>query len=365
MRKTRALLGLLGVAALQAAFAADPYPSRPIRFLVPGATGSSQDLLARVVANKLSQQLNQQVIVDVRAGASGVIGIELGKAAAPDGYTIVAATSTLFASLPALKANLSYDPDRDFAPLSRMAMVANVMTVNAGLGVETVPDFVKLAKAKPGQLNYGSAGNGSPAHLAGAMFDVLAQVKTNHVPYKGAAQALTDVIGGQLQYLVTSPLVAMPHAKGGRIKVLATTGAKRDPLIPELPTVADTVPGYDITQWWGVVVPARTPPPIAARLHAELVKSAAIAGRARSGGETRRERATRIARAILGFHARRARARRQSRQTGEYPARRLGVKRAALHRCANCHMLAGVQTAPASNAMLHAWFRLNCAGSRL
>ena len=273
MRKSRTLLGLLGFAVLQSALAADPYPSRPIRFLVPGASGSSQDVLSRVVANKLAQQLNQQVIVDVRAGASGVIGIELGKAAAPDGYTIVAATSTLFASLPALKPNLSYDPDRDFAPLSRMAMVANVMTVNAGLGVETVPDFVKLAKAKPGQLNYGSAGNGSPAHLAGAMFDVLAQVKTNHVPYKGAAQALTDVIGGQLQYLITSPLVAMPHAKGGRIKVLATTGAKRDPLIPELPTVADTVPGYDITQWWGVVVPARTPPPIAERLHAELVKA--------------------------------------------------------------------------------------------
>jgi tripartite-type tricarboxylate transporter receptor subunit TctC len=271
--KRGALCALAGLATVHAACAADTYPSRPLRFLVPGATGSSQDLLARIVANKLAQQMNQQVVVDVRAGASGVIGIELGKAAAPDGYTIIAATSTLFASLPALKSKLSYDPDRDFAPLSRMAMVSNVMTVNAGLGVDTVVDLVKLAKAKPGQLNYGSAGNGSPAHLAGAMFDLLAQVRTNHVPYKGTAQALTDVIGGQLQYLVTSPLVAMPHAKGGRIKVLATTGAKRDPLIPELPTVPNTVAGYVITQWWGVVVPARTPAPITARLHAELVKA--------------------------------------------------------------------------------------------
>ena len=271
--KRGALCALVGLAAVHAACAADAYPSRPLRFLVPGATGSSQDLLARIVANKLAQQLNQQVVVDVRAGASGVIGIELGKAAAPDGYTIIAATSTLFASLPALNSKLTYDADRDFAPLSRMAMVSNVMTVNAGLGVDNVADLVKLAKAKPGQLNYGSAGNGSPAHLAGAMFDLLARVKTNHVPYKGAAQALTDVIGGQLQYLITSPLVAMPHAKGGRIKVLATTGAKRDPLIPDLPTVADTIAGYDITQWWGVVVPARTPAPIAARLHAELVKA--------------------------------------------------------------------------------------------
>jgi tripartite-type tricarboxylate transporter receptor subunit TctC len=269
----RALCSLAALAFLRSAIAAEPYPNRPIRFLVPGAAGSSQDVLSRIVGNKLSLQLGQQVVVDVRAGASGIIGIELGKAAAPDGYTLIAATSTLFAGLPALKAKLSYDPDRDFAPLSRMASVANVMTVNAGLGVESVADLVRLAKAKPGQLNYGSAGNASPAHLAGAMFDVLAKVQTNHVPYKGAAQALTDVIGGQLQYMVTSPLVAMPHAKGGRIKVLATTGAKRDPLIPELPTVADTIPGYDITQWWGVVVPAHTPAAIVLKLHTELIKA--------------------------------------------------------------------------------------------
>ncbi len=273
MNLLKGLAGLLIAMPTQTTAATDNYPSRPIRFLVPGATGSSQDVLSRIVANKLSQQLKQQVVVDVRAGASGMIGIELGKAAVPDGYTIIVATSTLFASLPALKQKLSYDPDRDFMPLSRLATVSNVLTVNAGLGVDSVADLVRLAKAKAGQLNYGSAGNGSPAHLAGAMFDFLAQVKTNHVPYKGAAQALTDVIGGQLQYLVTSPLVAMPHAKGGRIKVLATTGARRDPLIPELATVAETVPGYDITQWWGVVVPAHTPAPIVTRLHAELVRA--------------------------------------------------------------------------------------------
>ena len=271
MRSAKSLF--VALFAFTAVSHAQPYPNRPVRFLVPGAPGSSQDVLARIVGNKLSQQLGQQVIVDVRAGASGVIGIEIGKAAAPDGYTIVVATTTLFAGLPALKARLSYDPDRDFAPLSRMASVANVMTVNAGLGVESVADLVRLARAKPGQLNYGSAGNGSPAHLAGAMFDLLAGVRTNHVPYKGAAQALTDVIGGQLQYLITSPLVAMPHAKGGRIRVLATTGAKRDPLIPDLPTVADTIPGYDITQWWGIVVPARTPQAIVQRLHAEIIQA--------------------------------------------------------------------------------------------
>ncbi len=263
---------LFAVVTSQVSNAAE-YPVRPIRFLVPGAPGSSQDVVARILGNKLSEQLGQQVVVDARAGASGIVGIELAKAAAPDGYTIVAATSTLFASLPALKPKLSYDADKDFAPLTRMASVANVVTVNAGLGVESVADLVKLAKTKPGQLNYGSAGNASPAHLAGAMFNQLAGVNTVHVPYKGAAQALSDVMAGQLQFLITSPLVAMPHAKGGRIKVLATTGAKRDPLIPELPTVADTVPGYEITQWWGVVVSAKTPAAIVSRLHAECVKA--------------------------------------------------------------------------------------------
>ena len=252
---------------------AQAYPSRPIRFLVPGAAGSSQDILARILANKLSQQMNQQFVVDARAGATGVIAIDIAKTAAPDGYTLVAATSSLFASLPALKSKLSYDPDRDFAPLSRMASVANVLTVNTGLGVETASDLVKLAKSKPGQLNYGSAGSGSPAHVAGAMFDLLAGVKTNHIPYKGAAQALTDVMGGQLQYLITSPLVAMPQARGGRIKVLATTGAKRDPLLPDLPVLGDTLPGYEITQWWGVVAPAKTPAAILNQLHTEIIKA--------------------------------------------------------------------------------------------
>ena len=263
---------LLGFALMRTTVAAE-FPDRPIRFLVPGGSGSSQDVLSRILANKLSQQLGQQVVVDVRAGASGLIGIELGKAAAPDGYTLIVATSTLFASLPALKAKLTYDPDHDFMPLTRMALVANVLAISGALGVETVPDFVRLAKTKPGQFNYGSAGNGTPAHVAGAMLDLLAGIKTNHVPYKSAAQALTDVIGGQLQYLVTSPLVAMPHAKGGRIKVIATTGAKRDPLLPELPPVAESVPGYEITQWWGIVVPANTPAAVVTKLHTQIIKA--------------------------------------------------------------------------------------------
>lgn len=257
--------------ALATAAAAQNYPNKPIRFLVPSPAGGSPDILARIVSTRLSEQIKQQVIIDNRGGASGVIGVEIVKNAAPDGYTLLLGTSTVFASLPALRNKLPYDVDRDFTHLSRIAWVANVATVNAGLGVNSVADLVKLAKDKPGSLNYGSAGNGSPAHLAGAMFNVLAGVKTTHIPYKGAALALSDMMGGQIQYLITSPLVAIPHGRAGRIKVLATTGAQRDPLLPELPTMAETVPGYEIVQWWGVSVAKATPAAITQRLHKELM----------------------------------------------------------------------------------------------
>ncbi len=250
---------------------AQAYPSKPIRFLVPSPAGGSPDILARVVSTRLSAQLNQQVVVDNRGGASGIIGVEIVKNATPDGYTLLLATATNFASLPVLKSKLPYDVDRDFTHLSRIASVANVATVNAGLGVNTAADLVKLARDKPGFLNFGSAGNGTPAHIAGAMFNVLAGVKTTHVPYKGAALALSDMMGGQIHFLITSPLVAMPHGRAGRIRVLATTGAQRDPLLPELPPMAEAVPGYEIVQWWGVSVAKATPAAITQRLHKELM----------------------------------------------------------------------------------------------
>lgn len=262
---------LMAVALFATGVDAQPYPTKPIRFIVPSPPGGSPDILARIVSQKLSEQMKQQIVVDNRSGASGIIGVELAARAAPDGHTILLVTSTNFGSLPALKKDLPYDVGKDFIALSRIAWVANVATVNAKLGVNSMGDLVKLAKDKPGQLNYGSAGNGSPAHLAGAMLDVLAGVRTVHVPYKGAALAMTDLLGGQLQYLITSPLVAMPHGRAGRIKVLATTGATRDPLLPELPVVADTVPGYEIVQWWGAALPARTPPAIVKRLHQEMM----------------------------------------------------------------------------------------------
>ena len=276
IRRQKLCLAAAAIAALAAVpgiGAAQTYPNRPVRIIVPYPPGSGADIVARILANKLTEQFGQQVIVDTRPGGSGVIAVELAKNAPPDGYTLLLANFDTLALLPALKPKLSYDADKDFIALSRVASVANVLAVHPSLGVATLADLVKLAKARPGQLNYGSGGNGSAAHLAGEMFNVFAGVKTVHVPYKGGVLALNDLIAGQLQFIIAPPVVVMPHAKTGRIKVIATTGAKRDPLLPELPAVADTVPGFESTLWWGVVVPARTPSVIAKGLHAEIVKA--------------------------------------------------------------------------------------------
>jgi tripartite-type tricarboxylate transporter receptor subunit TctC len=251
---------------------AQTYPNRPVRIIVPFTPGAPPDIIARIVGSKLAEQLGQPVIVDPRPGATGVIAAEIAKNATPDGHTLLLAGSTLFATLPALKPKLPYDIERDFVALSRIATVAQVLAVHPSLAVSTVADLVRLAKARPGQLNYGSAGNGSSSHLAGEMFNVLAGVKTVHVPYKASSLAINDLITAQVQFIIPSPPAVMPHAKAGRIKVIATTGAKRDPLFPELPTVADAVPGFEFVQWWGIAGPAKTPAVIVKKLHTDLVK---------------------------------------------------------------------------------------------
>jgi tripartite-type tricarboxylate transporter receptor subunit TctC len=253
--------------------AAQTYPNRPVRIILALPSGGAPDIVARILGSKLTEQFGQQVIVDARPGGSGVIAAELTKNAPPDGHTILLAGTTVFATLPALKPKLSYDPDRDFVALTRVASVAHVVAVHPSLGVGSIVGLVKLAKARPGQLNYGSGGNGSSSHLAGELFNVLAGVKTVHVPYKGTVLALNEVIAGQLQFVMMNPVVVMPHVKPGRIKVIATTGAKRDPLLPELPTVADVVPGFESTQWWGIAAPAKTQAIIVQRLHGEIIKA--------------------------------------------------------------------------------------------
>lgn len=249
--------------------AAQQFPARPLRVIVPTAPGGSPDIVARIVTEKAAADLGQPIIVDARGGGGGLVGARIALGAAADGYTLMMGTSTVLATRPALSKKPAYS-DSDFIPLTRAAYVANVVAVNIGLGVSDVAALVHLLKQKPGELHYGSAGVGSPAHLAGAMLNVLAGVNGVHVPYKGAAPAMTDMIAGHIQYFITSPVVALPHRRAGRIRILATTGPARDPLIPELPAVADTVPGYEIVQWWGFVALGGTPRLIQKRLHQVL-----------------------------------------------------------------------------------------------
>jgi len=262
-----AVFGLVLASAPVAA--AEQFPTKPIRVIVPTAPGGSPDTVARIVTEEAANLLGQPIVVDARGGGGGLVGAGIAMNALPDGYTLMMGTSTVLASQPALNKSLPYT-DRHFVPLTRAAYVANVVTVNVGLGVNNVAGLVKLLKEKPGQLHYGSAGVATPAHLAGAMFNVLAGVKGVHVPYKGAAPAMIDMIAGQIQYFITSPIVALPHREAGRIRILATTGATRDPLIPDLPTVAETVPGYEIVQWWGFVAIGGTPKHIQDQLHKVL-----------------------------------------------------------------------------------------------
>ena len=259
--------------AVPAGSAVQTYPERPVRFVVPFSSGSAAEIFARIVANRLTAQFGRQLIVDARPGGTGIIGVQIARNATPDGYTLLLASTATFATLPALKPGLPYDPDKDFFALSRIASVANVVAVHPSLGVSTVADLVKLAKARPGELNFGSFGNGSAGHLGGEMFNVLGGVKTVHVPYKSASLALADLVTGQVQFMVITPALARPFAKDERIKVLATAGSSRDPLWPELPTVAEVLPGFEITLWWGVAAPAKTPVTIMKKLHAEIVKA--------------------------------------------------------------------------------------------
>ena len=269
------LAPLLFVVTLVAS--AQPYPSKPIRLIVPDATGGSPDQLGRLLAMKLSESMGQQVIVDNRAGAAGVLAAEIAAKAPPDGYTLLMTTTSIYAIIPNLRKNLSYDPVRDFIPVSRIATASNVLVVNTSLPVKSIPELVQHAKEKPGALNYASAGVGSPAHLAGEMFNLLAGVKMTHIPYKGAGPGLLDLIAGNAQVMITSPIAAGAHMSGGRVRALATTGSERNPGLPDLPTIADAVPGYDISQSWGIAVPAGTPPEIVKRLSDEIVKAMNVA----------------------------------------------------------------------------------------
>jgi tripartite-type tricarboxylate transporter receptor subunit TctC len=258
------------------AAAADDYPSRAIRMIIPFPPGGSNDVVGRIVANQLGNKLGKQVFVDNRAGAGGVVGSDLAAKATPDGYTLLI-VSIAHAVDPWLYKE-PFDSLKDFVPVSIIATGTNVLTVNPTVPVHSVKELLALAKEKPGVLNYASAGIGSFQHLSGELFKLTAEVDIQHVPYKGGGPAMLAVIAGEAQVMFSSIVQTVPNIQGGQLRALATGGAQRSPILPDLPTIAEAgVPGYVATNWWGVVAPKDTPQPIVNKLHdaiAELLNSA-------------------------------------------------------------------------------------------
>lgn len=245
--------------------------------IVPYPPGGGTDIVGRMVAQKLSESLGQQVVVDNRGGATGSIGAELAARSAPDGYTILMGNIAPNSINVSLQPKLPYDPVADFAPVSLVASTPNILVVHPSLPVRTVKDLIALAKARPGQLNYPSAGVGSSSHLAGELFAILTGIKIVHISYKGGGPAMIDTISGEMQMMFATMPAAMPHVKTERVRPVAVTSAKRSRTLPQLLTIAETgVRDYEASTWYGVLVPAKTPRPVVERLHGEIVRILAV-----------------------------------------------------------------------------------------
>ena len=266
-----ALAAILGIAAITPATAQN-YPTRAVRIIAPFPAGGSSDLVARILAQKLTELNGQQFIVDNRPGAGGTLGTELGAKAPADGYTLTVGNVAPTAVNVSLFKKLPYDPVSDFAPIALSATGTTVLVVHPSLPVRTTKELIALAKAKPGQLNYGSGGSGTPAHLTGELFRYMAKVNIVHVPYKGTGQSVNDLIAGHIQFIFASMPVALPQVKSGRLRGIAVTSEKRSALAPELPTVAETIPGFQFDSWWGLVAPAKTPNDIIMKLNGQLLQ---------------------------------------------------------------------------------------------
>jgi tripartite-type tricarboxylate transporter receptor subunit TctC len=269
---TRVLLALAGVVMLgSAATAADGFPNRPIRFVVPQPAGGGTDILARLVAPKLGEQLGGTVVVDNRPGAGGAIGSELAAKAAPDGYTILMANLTSHGIYPAA-GKLPVDALRDFAPIGLIAETQDALVAHPALGARTVADVIARAKAQPGQLDYATAGAGSGPHLAGELFKQMAGVDLVAIPYKGTAPAIADTASGQVKLMFPTLPSAIAFIQSGRLLALAVTGSRRSPLLPEVPTMAEAgLTGYDVVEWYGILAPAGTPRELVTRFNRALV----------------------------------------------------------------------------------------------
>ena len=268
----RFLIAVLALAAQTAL--AESYPSKPIHVIVPFPPGGPTDIVGRLVGHKLSERLGQPVIVENRPGAGGTIGSTAAAKAPADGYTLLYGSTSTLAIAPALYRGLAYDPRSAFAPISLVSRGAIIAAVNAQVPVQTLQEFIALAKSSPGQLSYASAGSGTPPHLAAELFKSIAGVELLHVPYKGGAPAINDLVGGQVQAIFEGEVVLLPHIKTGRARALAITGMKRDPALPDVPTFAEAgLPKYDAYFWSGLVAPAGTPDEIVGKLNGVLVQA--------------------------------------------------------------------------------------------
>ena len=253
---------------------AQAYPARPIRFVVPYAPGGPLDLIARAIGQKLTEATGQAVVVDNKPGAGGNIGADIVAKAAPDGYTIVMGAVATHAINPTLYPKIPYDPVKDFTPVAMVAVVPNVLVVNPALPVKSVKELIDFAKARPSYLNFASGSTGSTGHLAGELFNALAGVQMVHIPYKGGAPAMADLLAGQVQLMFDNLANALPQVKAGKLRALAVTTAQRSAFAPDLPTLAEAgVPGFDLTTWFGIFLPGNAPRDIVLRLNTEINKA--------------------------------------------------------------------------------------------
>jgi tripartite-type tricarboxylate transporter receptor subunit TctC len=263
----------LMIGSVASSACAGEYPAKPIRIIAQFTPGSSTDILARIVAAKLSQDWNQQVVVDNRPGAGGVVGTEMGAKANPDGYTLTMAVSAAFGINPSLYTKLPYDVVKDFAPISTLGLTPQTLVVSPSTAYKTVKEFVAAAKDKPGQINYASLGTGSTSHLTMEMFRSAAGIKLNHVPFKGSAEAHTQLIGGQIPAMFDAIPATLPQIKAGRLRGLGIATLKRSQFLPDLPTIAEAgYAGFEAVGWIGIAAPAKTPNAILDKLNAEMVK---------------------------------------------------------------------------------------------
>ncbi len=271
MKKLFGIMAVIGSALFPAVSGAQAYPAKPVRLIIPFAPGGGNDILGRIIGSRLSEALRQQFIIDNRAGAGGTIGAELAAKSPPDGYTLVIGHIGTLAVNPTLYKKLPYDPVRDFQPVSLFAKVASVMVVHPSLPVKSVKDLIALAKRRPGELVYGSGGNGGAGHLATEYFKLMAKIDMGHIPYKGTGPALIDLLAGQTQLVFGGVPGSIGHIKSGRLRALGVSTSSRLPVLPDVPTVGESLPGYEATQWYGVLAPAGTPAPIVSVLNKEIV----------------------------------------------------------------------------------------------